>query len=997
MSRNLRPTTPPPPISALSVTTPVLVPQDRVPDRPVVDGYEVVEYLGAGGMGSVWEAVQLSTKRRVALKLLRRTHFGSTDRFERFAMEVQLSAQLEHPNIARVYDSGLMRARYYYAMQLIRGVRLDQFVQAHQPDERRILGLIQEVCRAVAFAHQRGILHRDVKPSNILVTGSGHPYLLDFGLATTRDEILTRDDKDYEVSGTLAYMSPEQARGSVKEVTARSDIYSIGVVLYQLLYGRLPHDVSGCVPEVLERIANDAVCVPAQCGHHFSFDLRAILLKCLERNPLRRYDSAEALRSDINRYLNNAPVSARKPTPTYVCGKWVSRHRLSVLLTMVIFAAFLSLLSYSFVRVHRERNVALRALYISQLTLARRAIQEGNVSESQRILSQKSTEGLRGWEWRYLVSASDSSLATIGTRGGPVISAARAPQGEAILSVGYEPIVHWWDLRTGHLLKSVPINGPLVGMAHLLPGGAELIGSTTNGVITAWHTDTGRVSRSFDGKSPQILAVACSPPPSGRIAALTDSGLVLVFDADTQQRLATVDPKQHAWAIAISPGGDRLVIAGSSISVWSIPDVRLIAERADFNAYALATDIDVRTGVIATGHADGSVRAWSQSGLQQVAVWDAHTDQVSAVLWHAETGNLMSASFDKTVCTLSPTQFSVKSRQCGHTAPIRSLVRGPSRSVLTYCDGGDIKVWGSQGPSGYHVFNQRQPVLAKLGTTGQGLRVLWIDADEGHVQETDVLSRRTITVHHHGKTVRLFACSSDLGIYAVVEESQYVTVFRREDQRTVTVTPGSHETIEKISLSADGSMLAIWTNDYRTHVFDTSQGRLLCSFASSGSVHFWLPEHLGIVTGDKDHGWRLVVRHPLTGRVKRILESDGSHVRSLAWDVHNERLIGGTESGTVCDWTFSGPGVADQMRVFPGTPIFNLAVSSDGMLLAVEGTDVQLLDRENHTILLKLRRDRSSRGTGLRFGHRDETLCLLSDEGVYYWWRTGDGDNLSLR
>ena len=206
---------------------------------PRIEGYEILGRLGKGGMGTVWRAIQLSTKREVALKLLghkRRTSGKARIRFER---EVMLSAQLTHPNIARIYDSGLLRGQYYYVMELVEGVHLDEYVQSKNLDPFAILCLMHKVCHAIERAHDLGIVHRDLKPSNILVTSDGEPHVLDFGLAKAyagEDWNMTLS-VDGEVVGTPAYMSPEQAEGCVKDVDERTDVYSLGVILYQLLTG----------------------------------------------------------------------------------------------------------------------------------------------------------------------------------------------------------------------------------------------------------------------------------------------------------------------------------------------------------------------------------------------------------------------------------------------------------------------------------------------------------------------------------------------------------------------------------------------------------------------------------------------------------------------------------------------------------------------------------------------------------------------------------------
>ena len=287
----------------------------REPSRPFpeIEGYEVLGPLGEGGMGIVWRAVQLSTRRPVALKLHRAGAFASPKALLRFEREVELAARLEHPHIARVYESGLRQGVYYYAMELVEGVHLDQYVAEQGLSQRQVLPLLRTVCEAIQHAHQRGVIHRDLKPSNILVTADGQPHVVDFGLAKTllEDDARAAVSVEGEVAGTPAYMSPEQAAAKLNQIDTRTDVYSLGVILYRLLTNEFPHDLSGTRLEVLRRIAEEEVRRPRQFTKVVDKELEALLLKALAHDPEGRYPTAHALAEDLRRYAAYEPIEAR--------------------------------------------------------------------------------------------------------------------------------------------------------------------------------------------------------------------------------------------------------------------------------------------------------------------------------------------------------------------------------------------------------------------------------------------------------------------------------------------------------------------------------------------------------------------------------------------------------------------------------------------------------------------------------------------------------------
>jgi serine/threonine protein kinase/WD40 repeat protein len=414
-----------------------------------ISGYEIIGQLGAGGMGTVWRARRDSSRREVALKLLNAGLLTSEVAKRRFEREIEVASLLEHPNIARVYESGVAQGAYFYSMELVEGLALHEFIEQHRLDKRSSLALMTIVCRAIQYAHQKGVIHRDLKPSNILVDTGNSPHIVDFGLGKLIDEqaSFSTISLQGDWAGTPAYMSPEQAAGLIAEIDTRSDVYSLGVILYQILTGHLPHDPSGGNLAVLERVAHAEIVRPKVAAADIDRDLEALLLKALAKVPEDRYASVGELADDIDNYLNGDPLTARRPTAIYFLRKKFNKHRIPIVAAVIVIAGIISLVVHDSIRMKQERNLALAAAanaealrHTSQLNLAESLISNGDglvqqsrwhdaatrysealrIQTSEGVSTSNSTLGFLDTirhapdEWSKLTANAQSPIAPIG-------------------------------------------------------------------------------------------------------------------------------------------------------------------------------------------------------------------------------------------------------------------------------------------------------------------------------------------------------------------------------------------------------------------------------------------------------------------------------------------------------------------------------------------------------------------------------------------------------
>jgi len=578
---------------------------------PQIEGYEVRGFLGEGGMGTVWRAVQLSTRRPVALKLLRAGGFASAKARLRFEREVELAARLEHPHIARVYESGLYQGVYYYAMELVEGVHLDQYAAEHALPQRQVLALMRTVCEAVQHAHQRGVIHRDLKPSNIMVTPDGQPHVLDFGLAKTllEEDAHLAVSMDGDVAGTPAYMSPEQAAAKLNLIDTRTDVYSLGVILYRLLTNEFPHDLTGTRLEVLRRIAEEEVRRPRQFSKAVDKELEALLLKALAHDPEGRYPTAQALAEDIRNYLTGEPLTAKAPTTAYFLHKRLVKYRVPVAIACGVLALLVGMAVWSYSRVAGERNRALmaEAESMQQRDVARTAEKQSGqrlihacVEQGWRLYEDGDLGGALLWEVEALRLLHDSSrlpgydrdaemeqrirvaqilcrMPTIRTIMDKWAQVVFSPSGERMAVVPLrrdnpvESTVEVWDVHGERPLVTAGIKADLRGSSFILDS-CRMLTLSADRTARIWDVVTGRLVSQILLHSDSVDYCQFSPDGK-RVMAASKDKIARTWDSETGEPVGPSLLLDGAvYVAAFSPDGERLVTASQDgkARVWDV-------------------------------------------------------------------------------------------------------------------------------------------------------------------------------------------------------------------------------------------------------------------------------------------------------------------------------------------------------------------------------------------------------------------------------------------
>ena len=320
----------------------------RQPDQ--IGNYTIVRVLGEGGMGVTYEAVQAVPKRRVAVKVIRASRLNDSAR-RRFEYEAEMLARMQHPGIAQIYEAGMWKdddgvERPFMAMEFIDGCSLTTYAAQHELSSDDRLRLFRKICEAVHYSHQRGVIHRDLKPDNIMIRKDGQPKVIDFGVARTTDSDLnyvTQQTNMGQLIGTLQYMSPEQVEYDTSDLDTRSDVYALGVILYELLCGSPPYDLkTRALHEAVRVICEDQPEHPSSFHRYLRGDVETITLKALEKNRNRRYGSVEDFSADIRRYLEDDPIEARPPSVLYRLGKFIRKHRVTSIAAAAVVLAIVT-------------------------------------------------------------------------------------------------------------------------------------------------------------------------------------------------------------------------------------------------------------------------------------------------------------------------------------------------------------------------------------------------------------------------------------------------------------------------------------------------------------------------------------------------------------------------------------------------------------------------------------------------------------------------------
>jgi eukaryotic-like serine/threonine-protein kinase len=963
------------------------------PEQPgsVIDRYRLIEKIGEGGFGAVWMAEQTeSVHRRVALKIVK-LGMDTTEVIDRFEAERQALAMMEHPSIATVHDGGATdMGRPFFVMELVDGVPITDYCDDNNLTTRQRLELFIPVCQAIQHAHQKGIIHRDIKPSNVMVTlqdGVPVPKVIDFGIAKATQQTLTEKTlftQHNQFIGTPAYMSPEQTTLSGQDIDTRSDIYSLGILLYELLTGSTPFDTKALLKSGLDEMCRtireeeptkpstkirilgvtaNRRTDPKKLSQFLRGDLDWIVMKCLEKKRSRRYDTANSLVLDLNRHLTHQPVLARPPSTVYRVRKAWRRHKLAataaLAVTLALIVGFTVSAWQATVATQAARELR-KQVYVSDIGLAHRAVEDGDLGRAHVLLSKHgpnpAEEDLRGIEWRHLWSRAQGNFAAdLGPYVGYLSGLTISPDGQFVALNRSGPtrveVIH---LDSGAVAKTIAMPDTVLPLAYS-PSGHFLIG-TSQGKIIGWDTRTWQAREDVPLGPP----FACAYHGDQEILVASAGDHLSLWDMTTWQTLGALENKEPMvplldpsyglfWhminVLAISSDANVVYLAGArKIRRW---DVNRRTELPSFDIAGMACLATSNDGQLAGADAIGNVLLIQPQSGDILHTFNSHQAWTTCLEFTGDGSRLVSANEDRNLVIHDLVNRSIVGRLLGHKSEVTAL---------------DISADG------------------QIIVSGASRVLRWsLTESESEDEPFDLGVINTSSVLEDGRILLLQDKAKDLAYYdpvtGVVEPAQAERLLRT--MRASEAEPIAFSPTAQWAVSIEGSKLAVW---------NLSTGELERSLAhSSGTIGdaIFSPDGKCLVTGSGDSEVRLWQTQDWTSRL--LGQRVSTHLTWAGFSRDKRRVAIATRSGSIEVFDFEQD---PRETALPGTgeTYYSVALSNNGRWLAggASSNVVSIWDLESKTLIATLK-GHVHGVFSLSFSSDDRTLVSSSGSRVIFW------------
>ncbi len=821
--------------------------------------YELQGVIARGGMGVVFRARQRSLNRLVAIKVIRDGSRASADDARRFRNEAEAVAHLDHPHIVPIHEVGEERGCSYFSMKLVEGGNLAERLEQYHADPRAAARLMAMVARAVHHAHERGILHRDLKPSNILIDDRGQPLVADFGLArrVEGDSELTQTGA---VLGTPSYMAPEQAAGRKATFTTAVDVHGMGAILYAILTGRPPF--RGVTPlETLQQVNEKTPEPPSTIVKSVDRDIETICLKCLEKEPDRRYASALAVAEDLERWLAGRSILARPIGRAERVWRLCRRNpRMSamaatVVVLMATSAAGLvmgTVASQSAARLKQEVRSKERSLrgqqYVQEIKQASQLWADNRSGEALRLLDRylptAANGDLREYAWSYFHRLCNVGRPALAGHQGEVYSSTFSPNGKTLATAGQDRTVRIWEPTTGETRSILVGHAYDINWVSYSPNGLFLATASDDQTVKLWDAASGQLISTLVGHSDMVVAAEFTPD-GRRLVSCGRAGSLFFWDVSTSRLLESFAvPNGNIQSLAISPDNATLALGGQWAIVWSMPAHRELARLegehfGQVNCVAFSHD---GKHLAAAGN-EGLVKLWSTRDWRLEATFTGHPAGAHSVAFSPDDRALASVDGHGIIHLWDSRSGSRDTIASGQGRLWCVSFSPDGRTLATVSSDSSVKLWdlardrahvpimiaASSVPS--IAFSRDGKALTVVNDTGS----LWrYETLEGRMIETDRFDEA-------GPIVRA-ELSTDANFLVTVAEDGLATLWDLEGHRRLHDFPLAKSTGRpSLAIAPTGEWIAGQVGNDRTVLFSSLAGVIQTSLEIAGSLLLFAP------------------------------------------------------------------------------------------------------------------------------------------------------------